>query len=381
MPGIVRVVWICTVVASFPLYLCAIEPPTGIARKATDFGFHGHVKSVRIDFTESDGTRMGRRKPSAEYVFDPQSRLIRLTHYSYDASGKLQDAQVFRYVLDAQGRVIEIDMFDKGAPPKEWQRHKQIFDSLGRCVEERDVDADSDRGRTVYEYDGEGNAVKETEYNSDNTLFAITEDRYDAHHRLLSEKIVQMNPPETLDRNYNSHGNLVDSLTYRNGVLKSHVRYVYEYDERRRMISVETIGSTESGMPNVYGFCGDCGVYPGKTIYRYDDGGRTIEARWYQPGNKLVRVDRPRYDDRGNATQTAVYEAGPSSDAEQGSLKVDGVDWPYTWSNGWSTDTRTTKDFYDSHGNSIKSVVTFQSSTKPAKPVIESIVYSNIEYY
>lgn len=76
-------------------------------------------------------------------------------------------------------------------------------------------------------------------------------------------------------------------------------------------------------MGNAYGLCGDCGVFPARTTYRYNDDGLLTEKRVIQPGNKLIRLGQYAYDRRGRHTQEWVY--GSDRYARDIKARVDGT--------------------------------------------------------
>ncbi len=127
---------------------------------------------------------------------------------------------------------------------------------------------------------------------------------------------------------------------------------------------------------NLYGFCEDCGTYPGHSTYKHDGKGRLTERQWFQ-GNNLVRLDSYTYDGHGNTVNAWVYEFDPNGMAKQnGNLNLDGKDFSVKWTNGLPT----TSYRYDSQGNWTEAT-TNRRSVFGASPKIDSVRYRRIEYY
>jgi hypothetical protein len=120
-------------------------------------------------------------------------------------------------------------------------------------------------------------------------------------------------------------------------------------------------------------------VYPpGRMVYKYDNTGRITEERVFQPGDRLVGLSRYNYDSHGNRTREQVYNFGSSGvSRQQMTLKVDGLDYVATWTNGLPASTFS----YDSHGNWIRKVSVNQADPADAKAQITSTTYRVIEYY
>ena len=336
-----------TFVATFAMGLAASaqtpEYPACNPDTLQTYALLGPVKSVRVEESTADG----RRELTARYTFDRAGRLLENRSQTVVGNSPEQTGyQVFRFVYEQQGRNYEIDMFGidpaHGETPVDLQRHLVTFDSLGRCIEERDIDSDGEaNGRNTYEYDSRGDLVREIERNSDNSFFAIENRSYSPDHKLLSEKTIE-NRGEGLpyqwsrEYRYDARGNQTDMFSYQQGLLEAH--WIHKYDERNRLISSETIVADSQKDQQVYGKCFDCGLSSGETTYTYDDSGHVTEERIFQPGNKLVSVQGHLYDAHGNPL--------PSAD---------------------------TVYLYDPHGNWIKEIIPSRTSAR--------IRYRVIEYY
>jgi hypothetical protein len=197
---------------------------------------------------------------------------------------------------------------------------------------------------------------------------------------VILEEDLGVNPEPVSKRifHYNDQGQLLEEIfNWQN----SPARYVYEYNKSGRPRSIETItGSIPASTEDVYGRCGDCGVFPGKTTYRYNDDGLLTEERVIQPGNQLIRLSEYAYDGHRHHTREWIYSADPSGkSARDVRLHIDGEDLLFDATNGLRSISYT----YDSHGNWIKATETRLSSDRDlnSKRIVDSITSRAIEYY
>jgi len=268
-------------------------------RNAKQYGLIGHVQSVLTQYPGESG--------------NPPALLSRLL---FDQGGRvLEDAhviqpgqyQVFRYLYSRASRDYEIDMFTASSLSQharriDLQRHLIRFDSQGRCVEERDIDTDGEtEDRTIYEYP-DPHSVRQTDFNSDGTIFSLSELKFDASQHLISEKATESpNGAWSREYRYDKDGKQTDLFSYRNGVLEAH--WISSYDDQNRLASDQLIVADPQKDQHVYGTCGDCGLSSGKTTYRYDAGGRLKEKSSFDPDGKLRSFTSYEYDDRGTITR------------------------------------------------------------------------------
>jgi hypothetical protein len=345
------------------------------------------VKSVRLEEDAIDG---GRRTLVGRYAFDRRGRLLEDAHaYVSDVSSNQIQYRIFHYTYDSHGRDYEEAMFDvdslkKREKPIDLHRHTYRFDSQGRCSEEQDFDSDGESDdRTTYEYDGQKDLIRETTYTSGGRIFSIQDRKYSSDHRLLFEKGSENRSDQrsldyqwSRDYRYDTRGNQTDMFSYQQGVLEA--RWISTYHDRRRLTSSQLILADPARDPHAYGLCGDCGLSSGRTLYKYDNNDRILEERVFQPGDKLVRLNRYSYDDHGNRTREWVYEFGPFGVSPQKTtLKLDGTEYVATWSNGLPTSTFS----YDAQGNWIKKVSSSRTAAPEAKAQITLVTYRLIEYY
>jgi len=101
--------------------------------------------------------------------------------------------QVFRFIYEPQGRNYQIDVFEivhgQGKKPIDLEHHIVRFDSLGRCIEQRDIDSDGEfNGGNTYEYDNRGDPIREVDQNSDGNIRSVQDRTYSPDRKLLSEK-------------------------------------------------------------------------------------------------------------------------------------------------------------------------------------------------
>ncbi len=304
MPPI-SVIFIATITAGFAVSAEAPEPRACRPRVLKTYALLGPVKSVRVESAEADGQRV----LTAKYVFDRKGRLLEDWHtVSTNAPERLR-YQVFRSHYEPKGHDYEIDAFEiepaLGEKPIDLQRHLIKFDSRGRCIEERDIDSDGESSRKVtYAYDSRGDLIREIERNSGDSIFSIENRAYRPDHKLLSEKAIENRRGQGLsyqwsrEYRYDARGNQTDMFSYQQGVLEAH--WIDTYDERNRLTSSQTIVTDPQKDQPVYGKCFDCGLSSGETIYQYDHAGHLTEMQFFQPGRKLVSVEKYRYDAHGN---------------------------------------------------------------------------------
>jgi hypothetical protein len=325
----------------------------GLADNQHDCSFQGHVRRIRIEHSGigKDG-RESKHELRTSCSFDRRGH--QLEDLEYRDQGQYGTA-VTRWVFfyDSHGRRIEGDVSDTDEDSKHPRRFLTKYDSKGRESEEVSVDPDgSIDSRVVKEYDSRGDIAKEITYESDGKPSGVTIRHYDAGHHVIEEDL-GTNPEAVSKRifRYNDKGQRIEDSFEWEG---APARQVYEYDERGRLRSFETItGAIPAPIGNVYGLCGDCGLFPGKTTYRYNDEGLLTEERVIQPGNKLIRLSEYAYDSHGRHTRAWVYSSDPSGTYSREDLLFDR-------SNGL----RSTSYTYDSHGNWVKAVETRLSSDR-----------------
>lgn len=376
LPGL-----ILPVLATGQIVLTTPGARAGLVENQQDCSFQGTVRSIRIEYSAiQENGRESTRELKASCSFDPNGHELEDTRYRDQGQyGKAIDRWRFRY--DSHGRRTEGDVFDTDEDSKHPLRFLTTYDSKGRERQNLSIDPDGGiESRVVTEYDGRGDAVKETTYESDGKTSGVTIRQYDAAHHVVLEQDLGAGPNPASKRifRYNDKGQLLEEIfNHADGP----ARYVYKYDERGRRLSIETItGAIPAPPENVYGRCGDCGVFPGKTTYRYNERGLLTEERIIQPGNKLIRLSAYAYDSHGNHTREWVYNADPSSkSARNVRLQVGGEDLLFDGTNGL----RSTSYAYDSHGNWIRAVETHLSSERDLNSarVVDSITYRAIEYY
>jgi hypothetical protein len=367
----------------------AFEPPAATGPKtSSEQGFRGRVKSARVEVASIDGAP---RVLVERSIFDRNGRALEYAHaHPVDISSDRIGYQVFRYIYDSEGRISEEDTFDarslqKEAKTTDLQRHTYKFDSRGRCIEEQTIGSDGESyGLTIYEYDSQGDPVRKVTYAAAGEVESIEDRMYGPGHRLLSEKTSENRSGQGSSRGYHwagehrydAEGNQTDMFSYQQGVIEAH--WVWAYDERGRLTSVQITVADPAKDLHAYGFCGDCGLSSGRTVYKYDHTGRITEERVFQPGDRLVGLSRYNYDSHGNRTREQVYNFGSSGvSRQQMTLKVDGLDYVATWTNGLPASTFS----YDSHGNWIRKVSVNQADPADAKAQITSTTYRVIEYY
>jgi hypothetical protein len=302
MPSICAT-FIATIIISLAASAETAGYPACGPRMLKDYSLLGPVKSARVENVEADG----RRVLVEQYIFDRSGRLIEDRH-AIAADASEHRYQVFHFRYKPKEHNYEIDTFEidpaQGEQPIELQRHLVKFDSRNRCIEERDLDSDGElSGKNTYAYNGHGDLVRIIGRNSDNSVLSIQRRTYRSDRKLLSEKIIEnrgqgLNYQWSREYKYDTRGNQTDLLSYQQGVFEAHS--VYQYDERNRLISSQTIVANPQKDHRVYGKCFDCGLSSGETTYQYNEIGQLMEERVFQPGGELVSAKKYLYDAFGN---------------------------------------------------------------------------------
>ncbi len=353
----------------------------GLARNQEDCSFQGPVRSIRIEHSEilEDGSE-GKRELDANCTFDRKGQALDGVAYQ-DHGPYGTTVNRWRYVYDSHGRTVETDIFDVAEGTKHPRRYLVKYDSKGREWETRSLDSDGSIDlRVVTEYDSRGDTERETTYGFDDKIASVSTRHYDAAHHIVQEESRNVNPESESKKifRYNSNGQQIEEIFDSED---KPARYGTTYDERGRPRSIETItGPISTTAGNDYGLCNDCGVFPGKRTFRYNDDGLLIEERVIQPGNNLIRLSQYAYDSHGHHTQEWVYSLDPLSKyARNVRVRVDGEDLLFDGTNGLPSISYT----YDSRGNWIKAVQTALSSNRDLHSgrIIYSVTYRAIQYH
>ncbi len=378
MVFVIGLVWPCLVRGE--TITLASGAYAGLASNQNDCSVVGRVRSIQIYNSDVDANgRQSVRKLSARCIFDAKGRSSEFWQYA-DEGEYGQRIQRFVWIYDAQGHEIETDIFDMKNDPKRPNRSLVKFDTKGRAVETRSFDSDGElNGRTVFEFDTHGDAIKETSYGSNGQGESITMRQYDASHHVLSEESSDKSNGRAWKTSYryNEQGKVIEEIAHSP---EGKVRYVSTYDKQGRLSSTETITEKAPSAPlgNLYGLCDDCGVFPGKSIFRYDEKGLIVEEQMIQPSDHLVRLGRYKYDKHGHHTKEWVYQSNSSDlHPQKSEVRVDGRDVSFGWTNGLPV----TAYSYDSRGNWIKAVVKRGSSDDSnSEPRRSATTYRVIDY-
>ena len=349
-----------------------VIPPPGLEPNPSDCSFTGQVKAVRIETARvnPDGSE-GARTLSRRCSFDRQAHSLKVWSYP--------DEQLFTSIYDAQGHNIESDIANL-SHPRHTYRHVVTFDAHGRAIESKSFEPDGTLNyHTVYTFDARGDLIKETSYDDSGHPANTTVSVYDSGHHLLSAKFSGRNGGVfSADFfRYDQAGRVIER-TIRSPA--GTTLYRFSYEQQGRVQSVETIPQNPAPpeSANLYGICGDCGPFPGRTITHYDDRGRILEIQVIQPPDKLIQLSRYAYDAQGHHTEDWTYYQNPSQDHPLAiTLQLDGKNVSFDRSNGLPSTTYT----YDSHGNWIKAVVTTISSAEPNARRISAVTHRSLKYY
>lgn len=318
-----------------------------------------------------------KRIPTRVTKYDRQGRLTEELRFdNYDSPGLLIERQIFHY--DLQGRESEIVSVDEREKPPTIARHVYKRNDQGETVEEIQVEGGKEDYRTKYEYDGAGNCVKEISIDDTGAVTATTIRTFDSNHHLLRESTSGAQPGGDHGRTYlyTASGHPSELTSTNSGVLE--YRDQWTYNEWGQLTASERlVPKLPADGVNLFGSCDDCGLYPGRATFRYDEAGRLSERSWFQ-GDTLVRWDHFSYDASGNEVEAWVYEIDLAGTPAPGmTLTVGGKDYPVKWFNGLPSTSYT----YDGQGNWIKAVTYGRAGSLESKPQPSEVHYRVIEYY
>ena len=169
-----------------------------------------------------------------EYEYDDAGVLTKETSYSYLEDGSLDYVIEDEYTYDSQGNVIKENSYHDGELTYVYERE---FDEDGNELVEYHYD---DQGELLFmtkkEYDSQGNRTFYGHYTGEGKPLSLNEYKYDEHGEMISEYSDDApdDPEEddetlrTYENEYDSNGNLVKQIVYKDGVLWA----AYEYETR-----------------------------------------------------------------------------------------------------------------------------------------------------
>jgi hypothetical protein len=270
------------------------------------------VASEVAEFTTKDGKSVeGPRMPLHTITYDARGNRVKQIDFNRDGSV----AQTIVYNYDSEGRRIGYEDYVAGLSTP--RKHIYKLDKDGNRVEYRIVQPTGKDGdeRYTYKYDTKGKLVAEELYHK-TSLISRNENTYDPHGRLISQ--TSYNPDSTVSMriivSLAPDGKPVartrhdgDLLTYRVG---------YTYDNKRRLVEVETTGSwVETD------FTSEDHI-TGKVVYVYKGKDRAKEMLIYNQDGSLRERVAIDYDSHGNWTKR-THRVKAVSDSKEVTRQID----------------------------------------------------------
>ena len=288
-------------VAALLPFLAAPAPAQEPVTLAAD-SLEGPVRAVRVLRPLDTGVQ--ELAPAYAIWYDRAGRRTEMVDYE---RGEVRQRKVYTY--DARGRHTGHEEYwsARGPLPSQPRRHLYVLDEAGRRTEYRVLGRDGslhnrftfayDRagrlreelffshrgeqtGRSVYDYDARGNRVLWESYDREGVRTGRRETRFDAGGRKTEEVIYQNAAPRW--------------------------RIEYRYDGEGRLAERETHDLAPN--PSVPPASHD--PRPGKVVYTYRDGGRTLETATYAPDGTLTGRVVERRDGRGHSERAEYRPDG-----------------------------------------------------------------------
>ncbi len=149
-------------------------------------------------------------------------------------------------------------------------------------------------GEVKARYDERGNLLTWASFIEDGTLQRV-ENEYDSQNRLIKEETYQMDGTLTFtsEKEYDERGNLISEKDY--GENRSTMIRKHAYDEQNRRIS--DYAYWDSGEPGYY------------SPYEYGENGQMSRIEHYNEKDELTSYMVYRYDEAGQETGYARYDA------------------------------------------------------------------------
>ncbi|HEX8694560.1 MAG TPA: hypothetical protein VF746_19205 [Longimicrobium sp.] len=276
----------------------AQEPLTAVADS-----LEGPVRAVRVLRPLDSGVQ--ELAPAYAVWYDRAGRRTEMVHYE---KGEPRERQVYTY--DARGRHTGHEEYwsPSGPLPPEPRRHLYVLDEEGRRTEYRVLGRDGSlQDRFAFAYDRAGRLREELFFTHRGELSSRSVYDYDARgNRVLWESYdrngVRAGRRET---RYDAAGRKVEEVVYQGGAAPRW-RIEYRYDGEGRLAERET----HDLAPNPSGPAASHDPEPGKVVYTYRDGGRTVETATYAPDGTLTGRVVQRRDGRGSSERVEYRPDG-----------------------------------------------------------------------
>jgi len=245
------------------------------------------------EFTTNDGKSVeGPRVPLHTVTYDARGNRVKRIDFNHDGSV----VQTIVYNYDTEGRTIGYEDYVAGLSTP--RKHIYTLDQNGNRVEYRIEQPTGKPGdeKYVYKYDDKGKLVAEELYYK-TTLISRNENTYDQQGRLISQ--ISYNPDSTVSMrirvSFTPDGKPIERIRHDGDLLTYRVRYTY--DNKRRLVQVETTGSyVESDSTSE-------GHITGRVVYVYKGKDQPKEMLIYNQDGSLRERVLIDYDSRGNWTK------------------------------------------------------------------------------
>ena len=306
--GVALIVWVVLIFGIFRKDKNKKVPEWVESGKAQTYELPEVPEGYKLTFfqvAEYDVSKNGKVVLRMKNVFDDDDNQTATLYY--DESGKY--AGETRYSKNNDGSETAVTYDEKKKVVKEavsW------YDSNRNLVEytEQEENEDGDlefSERKTYEYDADGNKIRETNYNADGSLRDYTV--FDSEGRTLEERLWT---GDVCYNKYDEKGNLLEKkrVWEEDGELQEYVQEEYQYAPDGRLLEIRSYGE--------------------RTKYEYDGNGKMVkEIVYYDNGNVRKLTE---YNEKELPVRIISYDYG---------------DDPVTW-------TQTCE--YDGNGNEIKRV-------------------------
>jgi hypothetical protein len=243
--------------------------------------------------------------PVQTISYDARGNRVKRVDYNRDGSV----AQTIVYTYDAEGRSTGYEDYTPGLETP--RKHVYVLDQNGKRTEYKMIQPTGSAAdeRYVYKYDSKGNKVGEELYHK-KTLVSRNENTYDEQGRLVTQIIY--NPDDSvaakITNSFAPDGKPTERTRHDADLLTYRVRYAY--DNKGRLVELETVGSYVDMEASADGYV------TGKVVYVYKGKDRPKESLVYNPDGSLRERLVFDYDSRGNWTKRTRRVPGTASKKE-----------------------------------------------------------------
>ena len=179
------------------------------------------------------------------YEYDEKGNLLKKTHYDSDDNPTLTEAFEYDsygnrispgYEIDKNGNVIKRPSYDPLTESYGDTIMTYTYDEAGNLIRYATISSNdgSSLGYTDYEYDSNGNLIKESRYDADGSLKSTKDYEYDSAGRLIKD-IEYKTDGSLIEKNtkdYDKAGNIIKETTYGpdefgDETVKETISYIY----------------------------------------------------------------------------------------------------------------------------------------------------------